>query len=142
MRRLRIISFFVQSFGLILSNQETNIRIRFSKMISAYGTAMKLAGTSFGVIGAADVEGDFNVTGSGSVGNKLANQPVKTIDFKSGVTAGVVYFVAAYDFEGFKVAGTKVTASGATVAADGVSLYTATLADSAVTVAAITPSLS
>ena len=123
-------------------NTDRIVPISKIDLISAYGTAMKLAGTSFGVIGAADVEGDFNVTGSGSVGNKLANQPVKTIDFKSGVTAGVVYFVAAYDFEGFKVAGTKVTASGATVAADGVSLYTATLADSAVTVAAITPSLS
>ena len=123
-------------------NTDRIVPIAKIDLISAYGTAMKLAGTSFGVIGAATVEGDFNVTGSGSVGNKLANQPVKSLDFKSGVTAGVVYFVAAYDYEGFKVAGTKVVTSGATVVADGVSLYTATLSDSAVTIAAVTPSLS
>lgn len=111
-------------------------------LISAYGTAMKLAGISFSVIGASTVEGDFSVTGSGSVGNKLANQPVKSLDFVSGVTAGVVYFVAAYDYEGFKVAGTAVTTSGATVVADGVTLYTATLSTGAVAIAAVTPSLS
>ena len=111
-------------------------------LISAYGTSMALAGTSFIVIGASTVEGDFSVTGSGSVGNKLANQPVKSLDFVSGVTAGVVYFVAAYDYEGFKVAGTKVTTSGATVVADGVTLYTATLSTGAVAIAAVTPSLS
>lgn len=123
-------------------NTDRIVPITKIDLISAYGTAMKLAGTSFGVVGAATVEGDFSVTGSGSIGNKLANQPVRTLDFVSGVTAAVVYFVAAYDYDGFKVAGTKVTTSGATVNPDGASLYTATLADSAVTIAAVTPSLS
>ena len=123
-------------------NTDRIVPISKIDLISAYGTAMKLAGTSFSVIGASTVEGDFSVTGSGSVGNKLANQPVKSLDFVSGVTAGVVYFVAAYDYEGFKLAGTKTTTSGATVVADGVTLYTATLSSSTVTIAAVTPSLS
>lgn len=123
-------------------NTDRIVPIAKIDLISAYGTSMALAGTSFGVIGASTVEGDFSVTGSGSVGNKLANQPVKSLDFVSGVTAGVVYFVAAYDYEGFKVAGTAVTTSGATVVPDGVTLYTATLSTGAVAIAAVTPSLS
>lgn len=123
-------------------NNDRIVPISKIDLISAYGTQMALAGTSFGVIASATVEGDFSVTGSGSVGNKLANQPVKTLDFASGVTAGVVYFVAAYDYEGFKVAGTAVTTSGATVVPDGATLYTATLSSGAVTIAAVTPSLS
>ena len=123
-------------------NTDRIVPIAKIDLISAYGTSMALAGNSFGVIGASTVEGDFTVTGTGSVGNKLANQPVKTLDFASGVTAGVVYFVAAYDYEGFKVAGTAVTTSGATVVPDVVTLYTATLSSGAVAIAAVTPSLS
>ena len=97
--------------------------------LSMIGTAMKLAGTSFTVIGAADVEGSFDVTGSGAAGNKLANQPAQTIDFKSGVTSGTVYFVADFDFDGIKVAGAAATLADASVAyanmkKDGVTLYT------------------
>ena len=51
----------------------------------------------------------------------------------------VVYFIPAYDFEGFKVQGTAVTPAGGSVAvdADSVTLYTATLADGAVTIAKV-----
>jgi hypothetical protein len=49
----------------------------------------------------------------------------------------VVYFIADYDYEGFAVNGTKVTTSGATVDPDGVTLYTATLATGAVTIAKV-----
>lgn len=102
-------------------------------LLTLYGNIMKLAGTT--VAAAVAVEpGIFELTGSGDIGNKLAAEPVKSCDFKSGVTAGVLYFIPAYDFEGFKVAGTAVTPSG-TMAADGRTLYTATLATGAVTVA-------
>ena len=108
--------------------------------ISAIGEAMKLAGTSFTVLGAADVEGNFVVSGTGDAGNVLANQSVQTIDFASGVTAAVVYFIAGTGFAGFTINGAAVTPTG-TVKADGVTLYTATLGSGAVTVAAITPAL-
>ena len=115
--------------------------------LSMIGTAMKLAGTSFAVIAASDVAGTFSVTGTGAAGNKLANQPVKTLDFASGVTSGTVYFVAANDFEGITVAGAAATidAGGvalADVAKDGVTLYTAALSSGTVTITAVTPSLS
>ena len=123
-------------------NTERIVPIQKIDYLSMVGTVLKIANVSTGVIAPVTVDGDFEVTGSGSVGNKLANQPLKSCDFKSGVTAGVVYFCADYAYEGFKVAGTAVTTSGADVVPDGVTLYTATLSDSAVTIAAITPSLS
>lgn len=118
-------------------NSNRIVPIERVDFLSLVGIVLKIANVSCTAISAADVEGNFEVTGSGSVGNKLANQPVKSLDFKSGVTAAVVYFVADYAYEGFKVAGTAVTTSGAEVKADGISLYTATLSGGTVTIAAI-----
>lgn len=115
--------------------------------LSMIGTAMKLAGTSFSVLAASDIEGTFTVTGTGAAGNKLANQPAKSIDFATGVTSGTVYFVAANDFDGITVAGSAATIADAgldldDIKPDAVTLYTATLGSGEVTIAAVTPSLS
>ena len=123
-------------------NKDRIVPIQKMDLLSMIGTAMKLAGTSFSVIEADNVDGDFSVTGSGAAGNKLANQPLKSCDFKTGVTSGTVYFVAAYDYEGFKKAGNAPTMAGATVKPDGVTLYSATLSSSTVTIAQITPEVS
>lgn len=122
-------------------NNDRIVPVQKIDFLSLIGTVCAIANVSITAVAADDVEGNFSITGSGNVGNKLANQPVKTCDFKSGVTAGVVYFVAGYDYEGFKVAGTAVTASGADVVPDGITLYKATLASGAVTIAAVTPSI-
>lgn len=113
-------------------NANRIVPVMATDLITIYGTIMKLAGTSVTAV-QADDPGVFNLT-SGS-GNLLAAEPVKTLDFGSGVTSAVLYFVPAYDFDGFTVAGTKVTPSGAAVSADGATLYTATLASGAVTIA-------
>ena len=107
--------------------------------ISDIGEKLTIAGTSYTVTAAADTVGNFTVTGSGNTGNLLANQPVQALNFASGVTAAVVYFIPAFDYTGFSINGTAVTTSGATVVPDGKTLYTATLASGAVTVAKITP---
>ena len=104
-------------------------------LLTLYYNMMKLAGTTVAAVQAV-TPGVFELTGSGDVGNKLAAEPVKSCDFKSGITAGVLYFIPAYDFEGFKVAGTAVTPTG-TMSADGRTLYTATLATGAVTIAKV-----
>lgn len=122
-------------------NNDRIVPIMKIDFLSMIGTVLAIANVSATVLAADDIEGDFSVTGSGSVGNLLANQPVKSADFKSGVTAGTVYFVADYAYEGFKVAGTKVVTAGATVKADGITLYKAALASGTVTITAITPSL-
>ena len=122
-------------------NNSRIVPIEKCDYLSMIGTIMKLAGTSFAVI-KGDVVGNFDVTGSGAAGNKLANQPVRSIDFKSGVTSGTVYFVPDYAFEGIKVAGSAATISGISIAnvkKDGVTLYTAALSSGTVTIAEISP---
>lgn len=127
-------------------NKDRIVPVTKTDLLNLYGTMLKIGSVSYTVIGADDVEGNFSVTGSGAAGNKLANQPVKTIDFKSGVTSGTVYFVADYGFTGIKVAGSAATiAAGgvalANVAKDAVTLYTAALSSGEVTITAITQSL-
>ena len=122
-------------------NNDRIVPILKIDFLSLVGTVLGLIGTSYAVLPTSDTEGDFEVTGSGDAGTKVANQPLKSLDFKSGVTAGTVYFVAAYDYEGFKVAGSAATMAGATVVPDGISLYKAVLADSTVTITAVTPTV-
>jgi len=125
-------------------NKDRIVPVMKTDLLTLYGTIMKLDGTSFSVLESKDVEGNFEVTGTGSVGNFLANQPVKSVDFKSGVTAGVVYFVPGYDFEEILVAGAAATIDDSgldleDVIKDGCTLYSATLGSGEVTIAAITP---
>ena len=118
-------------------NGKRIVPVTKTDLLTLVGTVLGLIGTSYDVAESGDVEGNFVVTGTGDVGNLLADQPVKTLDFASGVTAGVVYFVADYDFEGFKVAGVAVETDD--VKADATTLYTATLSSGDVTVAAVSP---
>lgn len=117
-------------------NEKRIVPITKTDLLTMIGNTMILAGTSVSKISASD-PGVFAVTGSGSVGNKLADEPVKSVNFASGVTAAVVYFIAGYDYEGFSINGSAVTTGGATVDPDGVTLYTATLATGAVTIAKV-----
>ena len=102
-------------------------------LLTLYGNIMKLAGTTVAAVQASQ-PGRF-VVSSGS-GNVIAAEPIKSFDFASGVSSMTVYFVPAFDFEGFKVAGTAVEATGS-VDADGATLYTATLSSGAVTIAKV-----
>lgn len=117
-------------------NTERIVPIVRTDLLTMYGNIMVLAGTTVAKL-EASAPGKFSVTGSGNAGNKIANEPVKSLDFVSGVTAAVVYFIPDTHYEGFKVAGVDVTASGVEVDADGVTLYTATLASGAVTIAKV-----
>lgn len=101
-------------------------------LLTIYGTCAKLAGTSITAV-SASAPGEFALT-SGS-GNVIADEPIKSIDLGASVTAIVVYFIPAFDYEGFSLAGTKVSTAGATVVADGATLYTATLSGGTVTIA-------
>lgn len=109
--------------------------------LSMIGEILSIANVSCTVLTPEDAVGNFEVPGSGSVGNFIANQPVKTLDFPSGVTAGKVYFIPALDFADVTKAGVHVAAAESVVA-DGVTLYLATLSSNNVTIAQITPSLS
>ena len=120
-------------------NNDRIVPIQSMDFLSMIGTILAINGTSYTVVASTDVQGTFEITGTGDVGNVLANQPVQTMDFASGVTAGVVYFVPDYNFSGISINGTAVDLSAVTIDADGISLYTATLSAGAVTVVKITP---
>lgn len=120
-------------------NKNRVVSVKQTDLLTLYGTAMKLAGTSFTIATSSDIAGNYTITASGDAGNKLADQPVVSCDFASGTTAAVLYFVADYNYTGFKVAGTAVTTSGATVSPDCSTLYTATLSSGTITIAAVSP---
>lgn len=120
-------------------NNDRIVPIQSMDFLSMIGTILAINGTSYTAVASTDVDGTFEITGTGDVGNVLANQPVQTMNFASGVTAGVVYFVPDYNFSGISINGTAVDLSAVTIDADGISLYTATLSTGAVTVAKITP---
>ena len=121
-------------------NNERIVPVVKTDYLSLIGTILGLNGTSYTVAKSPDVEGNFVIEAEGAAGNVLANQPVKTLDFADGTTSATVYFVADYNFVGFSIDGAAVVATG-TVVADGISLYKAVLADSAITVTAVTPAV-
>lgn len=116
-------------------NNDRIVPITKTDLITMYGNILTIAGTTVTAVNANDASGDFEIS-EGS-GNLIASEPVNTCDFGEDVTAAVLYFVPGYDYAGFSINGVAVEASGADVDADGVSLYTATLADGAVTIAKI-----
>ena len=125
-------------------NKDRVIPIQKIDYLSMIGTILALIGTSYEKLPATDVLGNFEVTGSGAVGNLLADQPVQTLDFGSGVTSATVFFVADYSFQKITVNGAAATISDSGVAVnavenDAVTLYKAVYADSTVTITAITP---
>lgn len=127
-------------------NNDRIVPIQKIDFLSMVGIVLNIASVSYGILEAKNVEGDFEVTGTGAAGNKLANQPVKTLDIKTGVTGATVYFVPAFDFEGIKVAGSAPTfANGSLenddVHADGITMYKAVLASGEVTLTAVAPIL-
>ena len=122
-------------------NKDRIIPVQKIDLLSLIGTFMNIASVSYNVLKASDVEGTFAVSGSGSAGTFLANQPVMTLDFPAAVTGATVYFVPAYSFTGLTVAGAAATiADGSTaIEPDGASLYKAVLSGGEVTVTAVTP---
>lgn len=121
-------------------NKDRIVPIEKKDYLSLIGEVLGLASVSYTVAEAPDVDGTFTVTAEGDAGVVLANQPAKSIDFAEGTTGGTVYFVANFDFEGFKIAGTAAETT-VDVAADGITLYKAVLADGEITVTAVTPSV-
>lgn len=93
---------------------------------AASGTAPeKLAATN---------PGEFSVTTASKT--YLANEPLKTLNFGSSITANTTYFVPALDYKGFTKTSATLTVSG-DVEADGSTLYKATLSTNTLTIAKV-----
>lgn len=116
-------------------NSDRIVPVTKTDLLTLYANILTIAGTSVTKVDANGANGVFEIA-EGS-GNLIASEPVNSCDFGEDVTAAVLYFIPGYDYTGFTIAGAAVETSGATVDADGVSLYTATLATGAVTIAKV-----
>lgn len=114
-------------------NNDRIVPVTATDLVTLYGLILKVGSVNVSALQASDTDGDFSVASNGTY---LAAEPVKAMDFEAEATAVTAYFVPAYDYEGFSVAGTKVVASG-DVEADGRTLYVATLSSGNVTVAKV-----
>ena len=114
-------------------NTDRIVPVQATDLLSLYGFILNMYSNNatLAELDAANI-GEFEVASTaGSV--LLADEPLKALDFASGYSAGTVYFVPAYDYDGFSVAGTKVVPTGSVVP-DGRTLYKAVLASGAVTI--------
>lgn len=103
-------------------------------LISMYGIILAAAaaaasGTAPEKLAATEI-GEFSVTTNSKT--YIASEPVKKLNFGS-VTAETIYFVPAYDFEGFTKTGATLTVTG-DVDADARTLYKAVLSTTALTI--------
>lgn len=125
-------------------NKNRIVPVMKTDLLTLYGTMLAIASVSASVLASSDIDGNFSVTGSGSAGTFLCDQPVKTIDIPVAVTGCTVYFVAAYDFAGLTVAGAAATFNSSyldneDVSADAATLYKAVLSSGTVTLTAVSP---
>lgn len=116
-------------------NNDRIVPVEKVDLLTLYGNILVIAGTTIDKVDATGASGAFELA-EGS-GNFIASEPVKSFDFGADVSAAVVYFIPTYDYVGFSIAGSAVETEGDEVEAGGVDLYTATLADSAVTIAKV-----
>lgn len=123
-------------------NFDRIVPITKTDYLTMIGTILNLTSTEFDILAADTVEGAFTVSTSGV---SLCNQPVQSLNFNipAGFT-GSALFVAAHNFAGITVAGEAATIDDAglgleDIRKDGVTLYSATLGDGEVTIAAVSP---
>lgn len=117
-------------------NQDRIVPVQAIDLLSLYGLILTMDSNNSGLAALdATNPGEFEVASTaGSL--LIADEPVETLDFATGYSAGTVYFVPAYNYTGFSINGTAVTpaAGSATVDPDGRTLYKAVLATGAVTI--------
>lgn len=114
-------------------NNDRIVPVQKTDLLTLYGNILKIASVSVAVLASTGI-GEFEQdTNSATV---IANEPVKSLNFGSSVTAATVYFIPDADYQGFTKTGATLTVTG-DVDADGVTLYTATLSTNALTIAKV-----
>lgn len=120
-------------------NTNRIVPVEKQDLISLYGLILLQNSNNSGLTALqAGDPGVFDVTSAAAP--LLAAEPVKSLDIDataSSISSATIYFVAAYDYAGFSIDGTKKTTLGAAVEADGVTLYKATLSSGDITIAKV-----
>lgn len=120
-------------------NTDRIVPVQATDLISLYGLILLQDSNNSGLtaLDASNI-GEFQIKSGSNV--LIADEPAKVIDIDataSSVSACNVYFVPAYDYEGFTIDGVAVVTAGATVNADGRTLYKATLSSGTITIAKV-----
>ena len=117
-------------------NTDRIVPVQVIDLMSLYGLILLQDSDNSGLVALdATNPGQFEVaSGAGEV--LIADEPVETLDFATGYTAGTVYFVPAFDYSGFTINGSAVTPEEDSdeVNPDGRTLYKAVLASGEVTI--------
>lgn len=119
-------------------NEDRIVPVSKTDLISLYGLILKVANVDVAKLDATGT-GTFEISQALTTDYVLADEPVKSLNIASTVTSASIYFVAAYDFEGFTVGEASATiASGSVdVDADGNTLYLAVLANGEITISKV-----
>lgn len=117
-------------------NTDRIVPVTKTDLLTLYGNIFTIAGETVTAL-EATAPGVFEITEAPESGSLLAAEPVTSLDIAEDVTAVTVYFLAAYDFAGFTLAGVATETAGAEVVADDSSLYKAELASGTVTISKI-----
>lgn len=115
-------------------NTNKIVPVQKTDLLTLYGTILKIANISAEALTGAN--GVYEVKTNSKV--YIADAPVKSLDFDataSSVSAGTVYFVAAYDFVKVTKDGTAVTSTA--VVPDASTLCKAVLDSGTVTVSKV-----
>jgi hypothetical protein len=119
-------------------NQNRVVPVEKADLLSVYYTMFAIVSenaTIDGALAADNANGDFTVSVNSKV--YVASEPVKSVNFAAAATAGTVYFIAGYNYEGFKLSGTATETAGVDVDADSVTLYKAVLSSGTVTISKV-----
>lgn len=114
-------------------NTDRIVPVTSTDLITLYSRIFAIANVTVAKLAATGI-GTFKVT-SGSTA-LLADEPVKVCDIDataSSVSSATIYFVPAYNFQGFTIDGVAVEATG-DVANDPGAFYKAVLASGAITI--------
>lgn len=119
-------------------NEDRIVSVTKTDLLSLYGVILKVANVNVAKLDAT-ATGTFKISSALTTDHVLADEPVKSLDIASTVTSASIYFVPAYDFEGFTVGGASATMASASVdvEADGNTLYLAVLADGEITISKV-----
>lgn len=118
-------------------NTSRIVPVQATDLISLYAVILKQDTTNNSTLAKVDAKnaaGDFAITSASTP--LLCSEPAASIDLAAAVTAATVYFVPAYDYAGFSLAGVPETpaAGSVTVEADGCTLYKAVLSSGDITI--------
>lgn len=116
-------------------NNDRIVPVQKTDLLTLYGNILKIASVSVTALASTGI-GEFEQdTNSATV---IANEPVKSLNFGSSVTAATVYFIpdSSFTADSFTKTGATLTVTGE-VDADGATLYTATLSTNALTIAKV-----